>query len=214
MVDKNLEQGNIKLKGWIVVAFCSIDSPYEFELAQHLLPSLEKFKILHHIDVVENKGSWLKNVAEKPAVIYRALEKYPSKDLVILDADSEILQYPKLFDEIPEEFDLALHTLDWNTWYRNGSNVKEVLSGTIFMRNTPKMKELTAQWYNRANSSGVWEQKCLEKLIQEMKIDVYPLPVEYCYIMSLPDGKEPFVKCDNKVIAHFQASRKYKRLSR
>jgi hypothetical protein len=200
------------LKGWIVVAFCSIDSPYEFELSQHLLPSLEKLGIPHHIDVTENKGSWIRNVAEKPAVIYRALEKYPHKDLVVLDADSEILEYPKLFDEIPEEYDLALHTLDWNSWYRNGSNVKEVLSGTMFIRNTPQMKDLAAKWYNLASDYSTWEQKCLDKVIKEMNIKVFPLPIEYCWIQSLPDGSGPFIKCDNKVVVHFQSSRKYKRL--
>jgi hypothetical protein len=207
-----LEEGKIRVQDWIVVAFATIDTPYEFELSQHLLPSLEKLNIAYHIEVVENKRNWLKNVAQKPKVIYSAMEKYPSKNIVCLDADSEILEYPKLFNEIPENYNIALHILDWNYWYRNNSNVKEILSGTIFLRNNIETKEVVGEWYHRAMNSSIWEQKCLEAIIKEKNIPIYELPLEYCYINSLPGNKEPFIKIDNPVIKHFQASRKYRKL--
>jgi len=206
------EQGSIKVDNWIVTAFVTEDTPYELELATHLLPSLEKLNIPHYIEVIENKGSWLKNVAEKPATIYRALEKYPGKNLVVLDSDSEIITYPKLFNEIPEDCDIALHVLDWDKWYNNNSHVKEVLSGTLFLHNTDKVKNMVKAWYEEASKNEQWEQKCLAKIIEQQNIKIFELPLSYCYISSLPGGKEPLIKIDNPIIVHFQASRRFKKL--
>lgn len=209
-----IEKGNIKVDNWLVVAFVTADTPYELELSTHLLPSLEKLKISHYIEVIENKKDWIKNVAEKPVVIYRAMEKFPGKNVVVLDADSEVLEYPKLFNEIPEEYNIGLHILDWNSWYRNNTNVKEILSGTMFLRNNDTIKEILKEWYHRATSEMKWEQKCLADVLKEKNIKVYELPLSYCYISSLPDGKEPHIIIDNPIIKHFQASRKLKKLVR
>uniref|UniRef100_A0A6M3KGG2 Putative nucleotide-diphospho-sugar transferase n=1 Tax=viral metagenome TaxID=1070528 RepID=A0A6M3KGG2_9ZZZZ len=204
---------NIKIDNWIVVAFVTHDTVYELELAQHLLPSLEKIGLPHYIEVIDNKGSWLKNVAEKPAVAYRALEKYPSKNIILLDADSEILEYPKLFNEIPEEYDLACHFLEWESWYGyKGDKTKELLSGTMFLRNNDKIKELCKQWYDRANNNHEWEQKSLASVIVNSEVKIFSLPLSYCYIKTLPSGEEPIVKIDNPTIVHFQASRRYKKV--
>lgn len=201
----------MSINQWIVVALLT-EGVYELEFSTHLLPSLQKFNIPHHIEVIDSKGSWLKNVAQKPGAIYNAMEKYPSKDIVCLDVDSEILYYPELFDNISEEYDIAVHTLDWNTWYRNNSNVKELLSGTIFLRNNKKVKKLVEDWFFEANNTDIWEQKVLAQLLEKRSdIKIYNLPLEYCYIASLPDGQEPHIKLDNIVIKHFNVSRKYKR---
>lgn len=198
---------------WIVICLLSHDGPYELEFSTHLLPSLQKFNIPYYIEVIESKGSWLKNVAQKPGAIFNAMEKYPNKDIVCLDADSEILSYPSLFDNIPEEYDLAFHTLDWNTWYRNNSNIKELLSGTMYIRNNEKTRKIVEEWYFTSNNYDMWEQKVLSNILEKNKdIKIYDLPLEYCWINSLPDGKDPFIKPDNVIIQHFQASRKYRKL--
>lgn len=203
----------MKIQDWIVCAFVSSGSPYEFELTQCLLPSLERLKIPHYIEVIENQGSWLKNVAQKPKVVYNAMEKNPSKNIVVLDSDSRILQYPVLFDNIPEEFDIACHYLDWNSWYNNGSNIKELLSGTLWIRNNEKMKKIVLEWYNSSCEDFMWEQKCLAKVLEKHpEIKIFELPLSYVYIASLPNGEKPIVKIDFPHIIHFQKSRKYKRL--
>jgi hypothetical protein len=212
-VEPHLEQGMIKMDSFIISAFCTAETSYEMILATQLLPSLDKLGLKYHIEVVENQGSWLKNVAQKPLTILHTMEKYPSYNIVSLDADSEVLSYPKLFNEIPEDVDIAFHTLNWDFWYKNNSHVMEVLSGTIFIRNNEKMGEFVKEWYLRAETVCEWEQKVLAKLLEERKecIKVFPLPLEYCYISSLPDGKEPHIKCDNVVIKHNQASRYLKK---
>jgi len=208
------EQGNIKIDNCIVSAFVSENSPYELILSTQLLPSLDKLGLKYHIEVVENRGSWIKNVAQKPLSILRTMEKFPSYNIIVLDADSEVLSYPKLFNEIPEDVDIAFHTLNWDFWYKNNSHIMEVLSGTMFIRNSEKMRDFVREWYVRAETAQEWEQKVLAKLLEERKesIKIFPLPLNYCWISSLPDGKEPYIKCDNIVIKHNAASRKYKRL--
>ena len=201
----------IKINNWIIVAFATSDTPYEFELSTKLLPSLEKLSLPHHIEIIENQGSWLKNVAMKPLVILRAMEKYPASNIISLDADSEVLQYPTLFNNIPEQYDIALHILDWDSWYGYTNHVKEILSGTVWIKNNDKMKNVVKLWYDKSIENCVWEQKILEAVLEEQKINIYPLPLEYCYILSLPDGKPPKIQLENPVIVHYQKSRIYKR---
>jgi hypothetical protein len=201
----------VKLDNFLIISYATLETPYVSIINKYLMPSLETFKLPHHIEIIENQGSWLKNVAMKPQVILNCFEKYPSKDLVCIDADAEILQYPKLFNEIPEEYDIACHILDWDSWYGYTNHVKELLTGTIFIRNNEKTKELVKKWYTLSTSSGIWEQKVLQQLIEENKdIKVYALPLSYCYIVSLPDGSKPLIELD-PIILHHQSSREFKK---
>lgn len=205
---------NPKLDTFIVTALITADTPYELLAAQHLIPSLDKLKIPYYIEAMENQHNWLKNVAMKPLVILNAMEKYPNLNIVCLDVDAEVLQFPSLFNSIPEEFDIACHILDWDSWYGYSDHVKELLTGTILIKNTEKNKELVKEWYVRSTNSIEWEQKVLQKLIIEKYIKVFELPVDYCYIKSLPNGQPPLVRVDNPIIIHHQASRKLKRFIR
>lgn len=205
----------MKINNILVVGFFTLGTPYQ-ELANRLLiPSCKKFNLPYYIEAIENSGSWMKNVAQKPKVILNAMEKYPSMNIISLDVDAEFLQFPQLFLEIPEEYDLSLHYLNWNEWYKNGSDVKELLSGTIFLRNNDKVKKLVNDWYDLALKFNIWEQKCLAEIIDNNKeVNIYPLPLSYIYIKTMPDGKEPLVKIDKPIILHYQASRVAKKLIR
>ena len=208
------EQGTAKLNKFLVVAFYTVGTPYETVLETYLMPSLEKFRIPYAIEPIPNKGSWIKNVAEKPAVIGRALLANPAYDIVSLDADAQILEFPQLFNEIPEQYDIALHRLDWRNWYGHNTDKKEILSGTIFLRNNERTQDIVKEWHLLATHSNEWEQKCLEKVLEERKVDIFDLPLEYCYITSLPNGDHPKVQLTNPVIIHNQVSRIYKKLIR
>jgi len=203
----------IKPNNWMVVCLLTHDTVYELEFANHLLPSLQKFNLPYHIEVIDSKGSWLKNVAQKPGAIYNAMEKYPTKDIVMLDADCEIKEFPIFFNNIPSEYDISFHTLDWNSWYCNNSNVKELLSGTMFLRNNEKIKKLVEEWYFEASNYDIWEQKALSNVLDRTNnINAYPLPIEYIWINNLPNGQPPNIKPNgNIIIEHFQASRQHRK---
>lgn len=198
-------------KPWIVSCFYTAQTPYRDILYSQLIPSLDKLNIKYNIEEIENKGSWLKNVAQKPLTILHTLEKYPEYNCVSIDSDAEVLSYPKIFDEIGEEFDIGLHELDWDSWYQNNSHVKEILSGTGWFNNTQKVKDLVKEWYDRAIKDYKWEQKVLSGLILEKKdIKIFELPIEYVWLESLPDGSPPKIK-GTPIILHKQASRQMKR---
>ena len=102
--------------------------------------------------------------------------------------------------------------MDWDTWYKNKSHVKEILSGTMFFRNRPIVKDFCAEWYAKAEDGSGREQTILEGILEKRKdIKIYELPIEYCYIKTLPRGEDPHVKVENPVIVHHQVSRNLKR---
>ncbi|KKL61706.1 hypothetical protein LCGC14_2192630 [marine sediment metagenome] len=182
---------------------------YENVMNSHLLPSLLLFNLPYYILPMENKHNWHENTKQKISFILKALkENYPIP-LVWIDADGKIEDYPKLFYEIPKEYDIGVHTLDWKEQY--GKEGSELLSGTVFLRNNEKTEQLVELWAKYADESSGWEQRALEKAIKDLKIKVYELPRTYCYITTIPSGKPPKVIIDNPIISHWQVSRKVKK---
>lgn len=195
--------------------FYSEGTDYEQIWKDYLLKSCNKFDIKTNILVTPNYNNWNQNVAEKPRVIGEMLELMVEDDecLVFLDADCTIEKYPKLFESIPQEYDIGFHTLNWNIWYgyKNIPPIMEVLSGTLFLRNNKKVKTLCKEWYRLAKETNEWEQKILSKIINNYDLKIYNLPLNYCFIDSRPGNKPPLVSRKNVVITHYQKSRIYKK---
>jgi len=198
---------------WKVIAFYTKDSPYEDVWKEYLLPSLEKFNIPYIVKATVNTHDWRKNVAEKPQIILDALEAEEC-DLVVLDADARIEQYPELFDELSgsgSDYHIACHHLDWDTWYKHTGGKKELLSGTLWLKNCDEIKDMCWKWLAGAQSAR-WEQQALEKIIEGThNLNVYELPLDYIYITTLPQGQKPHVIIENPIITHHQVSRVFKR---
>lgn len=206
------------MRKFVIISYYTKGTPYEGVYTEYLGKSLKRFSSLDHcVYVMENQGSWLKNVAIKPEVIEIAMHSYEQHNVIFLDADATIEKYPKLFWYIPKKYDMAAHFLNWNTWYGYKSTPAklELLSGTMFFRNTDKVRALVRKWKIDAqmHGGGVWEQKLLQVIIKKEQgaHKIYELPVEYCYIKTLPGGQEPLVKA-TPVILHHQVSRKLKHL--
>jgi hypothetical protein len=194
--------------------FYTEDSPYEQVWQQCLKPSLEKFSLDYIVKTAPNYGNWYKNVAEKPRIIGEILESNIEKNgiLVFLDVDATIEQYPILFEEILMEYEIGYHILQWNAWYgyKDNPSKTELLTGTMFFRPTTKVKDLCKEWYETAKETMLWEQKVLASIIDSHGLNIYKLPLEYCYITSLPNGDAPLIKLD-PVITHHQVSREFKK---
>jgi len=199
---------------FIIGSFYTKDTPYKNVYDEYLKQSVNKWDLDILCSEVHNQGSWYKNVAEKPQVILNMLEQLKDlqKDsLVFLDADATIERYPQLLYDIPEEYDIAMHYLNWETWYGyRGDKTRELLTGTMFFRPRKVVIDLCEEWYEKARKTNTWEQKILADIIEKYDIKIYKLPVEYCYVVSRPQGQEPLVKCE-PVILHHQKSREYKR---
>jgi len=195
-----------------IYSFYTQDSVYKDVLNKYLIASLNKLnkRIPFEAIEAENFHHWGKNVAQKPLIISQLLDE-GLDNIVFLDADATVEQYPQLFHEIPNEYDIAFHYLDWDTWYQNNSHVKELLTGTMYFRNNEKVRKLCAEWYAKAEDGSEWEQQILEKIIKKYDLKIYELPLEYIYIKTLPQGIEPNVKIENPVIIHHQVSRQLKK---
>jgi hypothetical protein len=187
---------------------------YSGVMNNYLLPSLIQWELPYYVEEVKDLGSWKNNTDFKPHFILQCLNKF-NDDVVFTDADSIINKFPILFWTIQKEgYDLAYHLLKWNEHYpqHKNSNKTEVLSGTLFLKNNEKIRQLINKWIELSNTSG-WEQVALGKaikLIPDLKI--YLLPRDYCYICSTPRGEplNPLHK-GQIVIEHFQYGREFKR---
>lgn len=198
------------MSGFLIVSFFTTDTPYVEVMREHLGASVERLGVPHRLYAVEPQGSWRKNVSLKPSVILRALEEHPEQDVVFIDADGTLETYPALFDAVPDEYDIAAHYLNWNDWYgyTDDPPTLELLSGTMFFRNTAGVKSLVRQWHADTMISGhrEREQKILQRLLQPER--VYRLPLAYCWIATLPNGTPPrAARPDPVVVSHAQVSR-------
>jgi len=187
---------------------------YEEIMNSYLLPSLVGLELPYCIEEIKDLGSWKKNTDFKPVFIKQCLEKL-NDDVVFTDADSIIHKHPSLFWIIQQEgYDLAYHLLWWKehySWHTN-SNRREVLSGTLFLRNNDRIKRLIDKWIE-LTKSYCWEQQALAEAIKQMpNLKIYELPRSYTYINSTPRGEplNPLPK-EQIVIEHFQCGREMKR---
>ncbi len=201
---------------FIIVSYATENTPYEEVYESYLKESINKINptIYNFHAKVPSLGNWYKNTAYKGKFVLDCLNEFKDsfEMIVLLDVDAKILQYPKLFEEIPQEYDIGCHFLDWKTWYgQKDSKVKELLTGTMFFRNNPNVRALCEDWYNTSNKTSEWEQKVLQDILPKHNIKVYELPLDYCYINSRPRELPPLVKIENPVIVHYQKSRELKR---
>lgn len=198
-----------------IVSWYTKDTPYEEIIHDRLIASLNRLDLSRAIYQVEDLGNWIDNTNQKPSVAMRALTDLRT-DIVLLDADCEVHEYPVLFDNIPQHYDMAVFYLDWKTWYKKQSDRKELCSGTLFFRNRERCKKLIQDWHFESHLYGnkLPDQRVLEDLLKKNKhhLRIMELPISYCWINSLPDGSKPHVEKPLDVtIEHFQASRKLRR---
>lgn len=202
----------------VYIGYATLNTPYTEVMNTQLLPSLNKFKLPKYIKYIEDKGNWNRNTNYKSKFILEALEENRC-DVVFLDADATILKFPKLFYEIPRDYDMGAHYLDWFKMWRKveGNPKREFLSGTLYIKYNKKMINLIKEFITEIDKNPKeWEQRTMQKVLEKHNdIKTYNLP--YSYItFPLQDGNTPIhmVKEEDVVIYHSQASRKFKKRSK
>jgi hypothetical protein len=168
---------------------------YQFE-AENLEKSLTKFlpNISFSIEERPDSGNWEINTHYKAIFIKEKL----TQPIVWADADSQMKQYPKLFDNI--DCDFAAH------WFKD----EELISATMYWNNTPKAHELLDSWIhlNKVFPKN-WDQVNLQNALKDINdIKVVRLPPEYNFITDLSREHYGNLK---PVFEQYQASRKYKK---
>lgn len=194
------------LDNLIVVAYYTIGTPYEAE-ANKLVNSLKSLNLNYDVVGVPNLGSWQANTRFKAKFMEDMLNKHKDKNLLYIDSDAIVHSRPILFKNYTA--DIAVRWQDFR-WRK-----EECLSGTIFMANNDKTRELCRRWQNTNMNEGAnattFEQWNLGSVIKQMetegKIKTDNLPPEYTMIFDSMRVMYPNIV---PVIEHFQASRKLK----
>jgi len=172
--------------------FISYYTPNYKDQADRLRNSLNELRLPYCIEEIPNLGSWDKNTHHKPEFILKHL--ISSDAVVWTDADSVIRENPILFDGL--DCDIAFHRFKG----------KELLSGTVYFKNTPATVTLLLKWMEiNLQNPQVFDQKNLDEATKQIEgLKIADLPPEYCFIFDLSrdyyGGRKP-------VIEHFQASR-------
>lgn len=194
---------------FVITSYYTLDTPYQQVAHDYLMPSVQKLNLDSDIRGIQNLGSWQANTSYKSEFVWQMLTHH-KKDIVFLDSDAVILEYPHLFEQIPEGFEVACHLLDKNAWYGNIYDPQfELLSGTAFFKYCQATLNLVSVWISLCKKNpNVWEQQLLQKAITSTQSKFYPLPLSYCWIVSLPNGSRPIVTPpDPIIIKHHQVSR-------
>jgi hypothetical protein len=187
---------------FLTIAYYTKGNTYE-TLSENLKESCKTYDIPLILKPIENLGSWERNTHYKATFILECLNTY-SQNLVYVDVDAVFRRYPDLFDNL--DCDIAYRTESFR-WRKN-----EALSGTIFIKNSDRGKEILQQWIETNNKipanqfdPTTWEQANMQRVINsDPSIDYFNLPPEYTFITDHTRKLYPGLK---PVIEHFQESR-------
>lgn len=179
-----------------VFGFHTDDKLYK-KHAEILKSSAQQFNI--NISFTEiSKDNWQKIIALKPSFIAQMRRKLKGPILYI-DADAIILQDIRpFFNTVKEDF--AVHYINDN----------RLLSGTIFINDTPNAHLLVDEWEKRMLSNpNEWDQIILQQLLDEWvlngKVSLNKLPPEYTFIFDT--SLNTYGPSIEPIIEHLQASR-------
>lgn len=185
---------------WIACAYYTKNTIYE-EYAENLILSLKKLGLFYEITPIDDFKDWYKSIQYKPVFLKQMLKKHYPHSIVYVDIDAIFCRHPSFFDRLNKNSDvnIAVHVLD-HSKYRRKNHPSELLSGTIFLRNSRETGIIMDEWISElTKDSKLWDQRALEKVLRSHKFHF--LPEEYCMIFDYMAAiKDPVIK-------HFQASR-------
>ncbi len=185
---------------------------YEKVMSDYLMPSLKRWDLKYDIMKIPDLGSWQNNTGFKCEFIKDMLLTH-EEDICFLDADATIESYPDLLFNIPEEYDIALHLLDWQMMWRNTPNQeqRELLSGTMIIKYRENMLKMMDKWITQVGiQKTIKEQKVLEKIVlNNPRYKLFDLPASYCAIKKKDGTTADYI--GKPVILHHQVSRSYRK---
>jgi len=186
------------LREWILVSYFTLNSPYEKEI-RRLGASCEKFAVDYYFRAIESKGSWLKNCHYRPDFIIHCLDRFTDRDVVWVDSDGMIIQFPFVFDDLRRTgADMAVH-------YLRG---RELLGGTMWVRNSDRARGLLRSWQEMNRLHPFWKEQFNLQIIIERRKEwkIETLPATYTQIFDIMRS------AGVPVIEHYQASRRLKKI--
>lgn len=183
-----------------IVAFHTDDDFYTEEAAR-CRARLEQLELPHDLTSVPKNGNWVENCALKPEFLLDVRQRLRGP-LLYIDVDAFVHRNPWPY--------LSSYDADMAAYIHGDS---ELLSGTLFLNDTPAVLELLSDWVARQKQTPqVWDQKILEEIIRkdeskEQNFIFQRLPPNFAFICD----KDYNLIHDEPIIEHLQASRIAKR---
>lgn len=208
-VDKILKASG-PLGKWIAISFYTAGTGYEQEVNK-LIASLKTFKLPHHVFSFNPTGTWRGNLNFKSESILKGFDMFPGKDIVFIDADGIVRQYPTLFDELSSHrrFDLSAHFFKYDP---KSGDPDELLSGTLWIQNNETGRALVKRWHEVGLARpDVRHQMCLKVALEDLaaeglRVRVNRHPFAYTCIFDYYMAQRT-----SPVIEHFQKSRQLRK---
>jgi hypothetical protein len=197
-----------------IISFFTKNTPYETEINNKLIRSLNSHNLDYDIEGIDDLGSWQANTGYKCQHIKKMLLKH-KEPVCFMDADAIIIRPPVLLDQLPKDVDLAYHFFNWFGHWRgqweNTSNI-QLLSGTMMWGYNERVLSLIDEWIEKIKTNQhIWEQKVLEDIVYARNdLNIYNLPAEYCCVLMQDNSIPKYINKETLSIVHTQASRKYK----
>lgn len=202
---EHMDFADIKpLRRPLVVSYYTKGTGYEAE-AQKMQASAHLFGFECDLRGIETRGGWKANTYYKAEFLRAMLDEHPDRNLLWLDADVEVKQYPALLDVVVA--DIAVCIMDWSKYEAHSSNDPELNTSVIFLRNNERVRCIMDAWIaENAKQYDVmkWEQRNLQNVLYDWKgpdTPILNLPDTYCQIFDF------MASAGDPVIELHQASR-------
>jgi len=173
------------MKPFIIVSWHTPDSLYS-SCALRLKESLERFDLEHEINCLPAIGDWNQNVCHKPQYILEMMNKHPEKNIVWIDADSEVIAYPEYFKTITGDVGCLL----WKGI--------QIFMSTAFFSNNINVRDFVTKWIElTARNIYVFspEQYTFSLTLKEFpEIKFERLPNSYAFVKNeSPQDESPVI---------------------
>ncbi|MEK0338525.1 MAG: putative nucleotide-diphospho-sugar transferase, partial [Nitrosopumilus sp.] len=145
---------------WIICAYYTKNTTYE-DHSKKFVESLRQFNLSYDITSIDNRGDWYANMQYKPIFLKQMLEKHYPKSVVYVDVDATFCRHPKYFNKLEDtsEVNVAVHILD-HSKYKRKTQPPEMLSGTIFLKNTKETNQIVNEWiWECKKDPKMWDQR-------------------------------------------------------
>lgn len=128
---------------------------------------------------------WKASVLYKPKFMRKKLEAHPDRDIIWIDADAKLLDFPKFLMVEKPEFDVSYYHMD--------TLGNEPFGGTVFYRNRASVHALVNQWEAEVKKNPKsLDEHSLAKVVRERKDVIFQiLPPEYCWVERWMRQKHP-----------------------
>ena len=198
-----------KIKRPKLVSFYTLNTGYQRE-KDRLKNTARRFGYEVDFYEQEDNGSWRRNIHDRIRILRHFLNKYDD-DILYIDCDAEMVQYPILFDNW-DKGDLGIVKISrekyfGGDWKQHWKEKYEYLGGTMYFKNNQRTRALLDLWEKldipmETPLSQMTLHPAIERLKADGKLTVYELPPQYTQIFDImAENGEP-------VIEHFQASRR------